>query len=140
MRQTKQAALDTLNGFAADEKLKAYTQELEGFIKTVEAIDTRPSEGITPFQQAHELCADWVDATSLAWNGSRYYLMIVEKNTECYAASTSQNRSATGAVAMLEDWIAETGRVPRTLRLDGAKSLLAARCEIFVASTISHFS
>jgi hypothetical protein len=72
---------------------------------------------------------------------------IVEKNTECYAQLSDDRgekyrmlRSATGAVAMLEDWIAETGRVPRTLRLDGAKSLLAARCEIFVASTISHFS
>jgi len=37
---------------------------------------------------------------------------------------------------MLEDWITETGRVPRTLRLDAVKSLLAARCEISVASTL----
>jgi len=103
-------------------------------------INTQHSEGITTFRQAHEIHTDWADATSLAWNGSRYYLIIVEKNTECCAASTSQNRSATSEVAMLEDWIAETGRVPRTLRLDGAKSLLAARCEILVASTISHFS
>jgi len=41
---------------------------------------------------------------------------------------------------MLEDWITETGRVPRTLRLDAAKSLLAARREISVASAISHFN
>jgi len=30
-----------------------------------EAIDTQPSEGITAFQQAHELRTDWADATSL---------------------------------------------------------------------------
>jgi len=48
--------------------------------------------------------------------------------------------SPTGAVAMLEDWITETGRMPRTLHLDGAKSLMAARHKISVASTISHFS
>ena len=29
-----------------------------------EAIDTQPSEGITAFQQAHELRTDWADATS----------------------------------------------------------------------------
>ena len=121
----KQAALDTLNGSAADDpgivKLKAYKQELDEFIEMAEAIDTQPSEGFTTFQQAHELRADWADATSLAWDGSRYYLMIVEKNTEYYAASTSKDRSATGAGSMLEDWITETGRVPRTLRLDVAK-------------------
>ena len=80
----KQAALDTLNGSAADDpgivKLKAYKQELDEFIKMAEETDTQPFEGIKTFQQAHELRADWADATSLAWDGSRYYLMIVEKN------------------------------------------------------------
>ena len=102
-----------------------------------EVIDTQPSGVITTFKQAHELRADWANATSLAWDGSRYYLMIVEENTGNYVASTSKDRSATGAVAVLEDWITETGRVPHTLCLDGAKSLLAARCKISVASTIS---
>ena len=66
----KQAALDMLNGSAADDpdivKLKAYKQEPDEFIKMAEAIDTQPSEGITIFQQAHELRADWADATSVA--------------------------------------------------------------------------
>jgi len=79
-------ALDTLHGSAIDDpgivKLKAYKQELDEVIEMAEAIDTQPSEGITTFLQAHELRADWADATSLAWDGSRYYLMIVEKNTE----------------------------------------------------------
>jgi len=66
-------------------------------------LDTQPSEGITIFQQAHELRTDWADATSLAEDGLRYYLMIIQKNTEDYAASTSKDRSATGVVAMLED-------------------------------------
>jgi len=131
----KQAVLDTLNGSAADDpgivKLKAYKQELDEFIEMAEAIDTQPSDGFTTFQQAHELRAAWADATSLAWDGSRYCLMIVEKNTEYYAASTSKDRSATGAVAMLEDWITETGRVPRTLRLDGAKELVGSEMRDF---------
>ena len=55
-----------------------------------EKTDTQPFEGIKTFQQAHALRADWADATSLDWDGSRYYLMIVEKNTEYYAASTSK--------------------------------------------------
>ena len=68
-----------------------------------------PAEGITTFKQAHGLRADWADATSLAFDGPRYYLMIVEKNTEYYAASTSNGRSAASAVALLEkldnrDW------------------------------------
>ena len=68
-------------------------------------LDTQPSEpeGITKFQQAHELRTDWADATSLAEDGLRYYLMIIQENTEDYAASTSKDRSATGVVAMLED-------------------------------------
>ena len=51
----KQAALDTLNGSAADDpgivKLKACKQELDEFIEMAETIDTQPSEGITTFQQ-----------------------------------------------------------------------------------------
>jgi len=131
----KQVALDTLHGSAADDpsivKLKVYKQELNEFIEMAEAIDTQPSEGITTFQQAHELRADWADATSLAWDGSQYYLMIVEKNTEYYAASTSKDRSATSAVAILEDWITKTGRVPRTLRLDGAKEFVCSEMQNF---------
>jgi len=131
----KQAVLDTLNGSPADDpgivKLKAYKQELDVFIEMAEAIDTQPSEGISTFQQAHELRADWADATSLSWDGSRYYLLIVEKNTEYYAASTSKDRSATGASAMLEDWITETGRVPRTLRLDGAEEFVGSEMRDF---------
>ena len=131
----KQAVLDTLNGSPADDpgivKLKAYKQELDVFIEMAEAIDTQPSEGISTFQQAHELRADWADATSLSWDGSRYYLLIVEKNTEYYAASTSKDRSATGASAMLEDWITETGRVPRTLRLDGDKEFVGSEIRDF---------
>ena len=135
MLRQKQAALDTLNGSAADDpgivKFKAYRQELDEFIEMAEAIDTQPSEGIATFQQAHELRADWADAASLAWDGSRYYLMIVEENTEYYAASTSKDRSAAGAVAMLEDWITETGHVPRTLRLDGAKEFAVSEMRDF---------
>jgi len=134
----KQVALDTLHwhGSAADDpgivKLKAYKQELDEFIEMAEAIDTQPFEGITTFQQAHELRADqWADATSLAWDGSRYYLMLVEKNTEYYAASTSKDRSVTGTVSMLEDWITETGHVPCTLRLDGAKEFVGSEMRDF---------
>ena len=61
--------------------------------------------------------------------------MIVEQNTENYAASTSKDRSATGAVAMLQDWIhhwnTETGCVPRTLRLDGAKEFVGSEMRDF---------
>ena len=66
-------ALDTLHGSAADNpgmtKLKAYKQELDEFIEMAESIDTQPSEGITEFQQAHDLRTDWPDTTSLAWDG-----------------------------------------------------------------------
>ena len=55
-------ALDTLHGSAADDpgivKLKAYKQELDEFIEMSEAIDTQTSEGITIFQQEHDLRAD----------------------------------------------------------------------------------
>jgi len=54
--------------------------------------------------------------------------MIVEKNKEYYAVSTSEDRSATDTVAMLENLITETGRVPRTLRVDGAKVFVG--CEM----------
>ena len=50
--------------------------------------------------------------------------MIIEENTEYYAVSTSKDRSVTGVVAMLEDYITETGCVPRTLHLDGAKEFV----------------
>ena len=102
----KQAALDTLNGFTAHDpgivKLKAYTQDLDEFIEMAEAIDTHSSEGITTFQQAHELRADLADAMSLAWDGWRYYLMILEKNTKYYAASTSEDRSAADLTGLEE--------------------------------------
>ena len=57
--------------------------------------------------------------------------MIIEKNTEYYAASTSKDRSAIGVVAMLEDWITKTGCVPRTLRLDGAKEFFGSEMRDF---------
>ena len=61
----------------------------------------------------------------------RYYLMIIQENTEDYAASTSKDRSATGVVAMLEDWVTKTGRVPRTLCLDGAKEFVGRDMQDF---------
>ena len=138
----KRAALDTLHGSATDDpgivKLKACKQELDEFIEMAEMIDAQPSEGITTFQQAHELRADSANATSLAWDGSHYYLTIVEENTEYYAASNSKDRSATGAVAMLE--LLKLAACHAPCALMAQKSLLVARCEISVASTISHFS
>jgi len=50
----KQAALDTLNGSAADDPgivKQACKQEFDEFIEMAEAIDTQPLEGITTFQQ-----------------------------------------------------------------------------------------
>jgi len=35
------------------------------------------------------------------------------------------------AVAILEDWITETGRMPRTLRLDGAKEFVGSEMRDF---------
>ena len=90
-----------------------------------------PAEGITTFKQAHGLCADWADATSLAFDGPRYYLVIVEKNAEYYAASTSEGRFAASAVVLLEDCITETGRMPRTLRLDGAREFIGREIRDF---------
>jgi len=64
-----------------------------------EMIDAQPSEGIATFQQAREVRADWAETTNLAWDGSRYYLMIVEKNTEYYAASEEDD------VWECSDWV-----------------------------------
>jgi len=62
----------------------------------------------------------------------RYYLMIIEENTEYYAViSTSKDRSITGVVAMLEDYITETGCVSRTLCLDGSKEFVGSEMRDF---------
>jgi len=58
--------------------------------------------------------------------------MIIEENTEYYAViSTSKDRSITGVVAMLEDYITETGCVSRTLRLDGSKEFVGSEMRDF---------
>jgi len=107
-------------------------------------LETKPIESISKSYTKKRRCG-CIALSDIAATKSYFYLRksttsCITVCAKCYAALTSKDRSAIGAVAMLEDWITETGRVPRTLRLDAAKSLLAARREISVASAISHFN
>ena len=74
-------------------------------------------------QRQTDLHADWADAASLGWNGERYFLLIVDKETEYLANFNTKAR--TSPVQLVKEFITATGRSPRYLRVDGAKEFVS---------------
>ena len=74
-------------------------------------------------QRQTDLRADWADAASLGWNGERYFLLIVDKETEYLANFNTKAR--TSPVQLVKEFITATGRSPRYLRVDGAKEFVS---------------
>jgi hypothetical protein len=68
---------------------------------------------------------DWADACSLACNGERYFLLVVDKDTEYLANFNTKSRH--NPVDLLRAYINTTGKRPRYLRYNR----LCAQEELF---------
>jgi hypothetical protein len=91
---------------------------------TKEVADTlRTSEAGT------DLRIDWADAASLGHDGEQYFLVIVDKGTEHVVTYNTKTRS--DPVDLLVDYITITNRVPKFLRVDGAKEFVGAKMKAF---------
>ena len=66
-----------------------------------------------------DLRIDWADACSLGLNGERYFLLVVDKDTEYLANFNTKSRQ--NPVDLLRAYVNTTGKKPRYLRVDGAK-------------------
>jgi hypothetical protein len=91
---------------------------------TEELADTlRTSEAGT------DLRIDWADAASLGHDGEQYFLVIVDKGTDHVVTYNTKTRS--DPVDLLTDYITITKRVPKFLRVDGAKEFVGAKMKAF---------
>ncbi len=68
-----------------------------------------------------DLRIDWEDAASLGYDGEQYFLVIVDKGSEHVVTYNTKTRS--DPVDLLDDYITITKRVPKFLRVDGAKEM-----------------
>jgi hypothetical protein len=76
-----------------------------------------------------DLRIDWADAASLGFDGEQYFLIIVDKGTEHVVTYNTKTRS--DPVDLLADYITITKRVPKVLRVDGAKEFVGAKMKAF---------
>jgi hypothetical protein len=70
-----------------------------------------------------DLRIDWADACSLGRNGERYFLLVVDKDTEYLANFNTKSRH--NPVDLLRAYVNTTGKRPRYLRVDGAKEFVS---------------
>ena len=70
-----------------------------------------------------DLRIDWADACSLGRNGERYFLLVVDKDTEYLANFNTKSRQ--NPVDLLSAYVNTTGKKPRYLRVDGAKEFVS---------------
>ena len=70
-----------------------------------------------------DLRIDWADACSLGRNGERYFLLVVDKDTEYLANFNTKSRQ--NPVDLLRAYVNTTGKKPRYLRVDGAKEFVS---------------
>ena len=70
-----------------------------------------------------DLRIDWADACSLGRQGERYFLLIVDKDTEYLVNFNTKSRQ--NPVDLLRSYINTTGKKPRYLRVDGAKEFVS---------------
>ena len=66
---------------------------------------------------------DWADACSLGRNGERYFLLVVDKETEYLANFNTKSRH--NPVDLLRVYVNTTGKRPRYLRVDGANEFVS---------------
>jgi hypothetical protein len=66
---------------------------------------------------------DWADACSLGRNGERYFLLVVDKDTEYSANFNTKSRH--NPVELLRAYVNTTGKRPTYLRVDGAKEFVS---------------
>ena len=69
---------------------------------------------------------DYTDACHIGRSGNRYFLLFVDKTTEYVQNYNTKTRSNPTPLALLKSFIAFTGKVPRYLRMDGAKEFHSA--------------
>ena len=70
-----------------------------------------------------DLRIDWADACSLGRNGERYFLLVVDKDTEYLANFNTKSRH--NPVDLLRAYVNTTGKRSRYLRVDGAKEFVS---------------
>ena len=106
-------------------ELKALRRQLNQGIRGDSAL-TSPSPYSPP---GTDLRMDWADACSLGRlpDLNRYFLLIVDKGTEYFAAFPAKNRK--NPLELLKAYIATTGKKPRYLRVDGAKEFATPEME-----------
>ena len=114
-----------LRAATADDSDLQFTQlPPSDVLLTEELADTlRTSEAGT------DLRIDWADAASLGFDGEQYFLVVVDKGTEHVVTFTTKTRS--DPVDLLADYITITKRVPKFLRVGGAKEFVGAKMKAF---------
>ena len=69
---------------------------------------------------------DYADACHIGRSGNRYFLLFVDKTTEYVQNYNTKTRSNPTPLTLLKSFITFTGKVPRYLRMDGAKEFHSA--------------
>ncbi len=70
-----------------------------------------------------DLRIDWADACSVVCNGQRYFLLVVDKDTEYLANFNTKIRH--NPVDLLRAYVNTTEKRPRYLRVDGVKEFVS---------------
>ena len=76
-----------------------------------------------------DLRMDWADACSLGNDGEQYFLVIVDKGTEHVVTFNTKTRS--DPVDLLAEYLTITKRIPKFLRVDGAKEFVGSKMKDF---------
>jgi len=86
-----------------------------------------------------DLQMDWADACSLGRLPSlnRYFLLILDKNTDYWATYPRQTRGTGTPVELLKQYVTTTGRSPRYLRIGNAKEFTSQEMVDFCSEMTS---
>jgi hypothetical protein len=103
--------------------MKALAPQLADLEACVEELGTKEAGRPNCSPAGTDLRIDWADACSLGRNGERYFLLVVDKDTEHLARFNTKSRH--NPVDLLRAYVTTTWKRPRYLRVDGAKEFVS---------------
>jgi hypothetical protein len=102
---------------------KELANEMASLASTVKQLDATTYAEPNCSPAGTDLRIDWADACSLGRHGERYFLLVVDKDTEYLANFNTKSRH--NPVDLLRAYVNTTGKRPRYLRVDGAKEFVS---------------
>ena len=103
--------------------MKALAPKLADLEACVEELGTKEAGRPNCSPAGTDLRIDWADACSLGRKFVRYFLLVVDKDTEYLANFNTRSRH--NPVDLLRAYVTTTGKRPRYLRVDGAKEFVS---------------